>query len=81
MCTAADPEDTGMAETASYWFPDATRYIGYNPVNDSDKTIHEFPCYSFVLGDLHAHVVNVMFVTFLVGNALCMAENDPKKRA
>ena len=57
----------GVAETASYWFPDATRYIGYNPVNDSDKTIHEFPCYSFVLGDLHAHVVNVMFVTFLVG--------------
>ena len=54
-------------ETDSYWFPDATRYIGYNPVNDSDKTIHEFPCYSFVLGDLHAHVVNVMFVTFLVG--------------
>ena len=56
-----------MAETAIYWFPDATRYIGYNPVNESDKTIHEFPCYSFVLGDLHAHVVNVMFVTFLVG--------------
>jgi len=54
-------------EADSYWFPDATRYIGYNPVNDSDKTIHEFPCYSFVLGDLHAHVVNVMFVTFLVG--------------
>lgn len=40
----------GVAETASYWFPDATRYIGYNPVNESDKTIHEFPCYSFVLG-------------------------------
>lgn len=57
----------GAEETESYWFPDATRYIGYNPVNDSDKTIHEFPCYSFVLGDLHAHVVNVMFVTFLVG--------------
>ena len=56
----------GVAETASYWFPDATRYIGYNPVNESDKTIHEFPCYSFVLGDLHAHVVNVMFVLFLV---------------
>ena len=54
-------------EVSSYWFPDATRYIGYNPVNESDKTIHEFPCYSFVLGDLHAHVVNVMFVTFLVG--------------
>lgn len=48
-------------ETASYWFPDATRYIGYNP-DTTDKTIHEFPCYSFVLGDLHAHVLNIMFV-------------------
>lgn len=37
-------------EADSYWFPDATRYIGYNPDVD-DKTIHEFPCYSFVLGD------------------------------
>ena len=32
-----------------------------------DKTIHEFPSYSFILGDLHAHVVNVMFVLLLVG--------------
>lgn len=53
-------------EADSYWFPDATRYIGYDP-DVPDKTIHEFPCYSFVLGDLHAHVVNVMFVLFLVG--------------
>ena len=43
-------------EVSSYWFPDATRYIGFNP-DVPDKTIHEFPCYSFVLGDLHAHVV------------------------
>ena len=54
-------------EVDSYWFPDATRYIGFNPVNDADKTIHEFPCYSFVLGDLHAHVVNIMFVLLLLG--------------
>ena len=42
-------------EVSGYWFPDATRYIGFNP-DVPDKTIHEFPCYSFVLGDLHAHV-------------------------
>lgn len=53
-------------EVTSYWFPDATRYIGYDP-DVPDKTIHEFPCYSFVLGDLHAHVVNIMFVLLLVG--------------
>ena len=53
-------------EVTSYWFPDATRYIGFNP-DVPDKTIHEFPCYSFVLGDLHAHVVNIMFVLLLLG--------------
>ena len=44
-----------------YWFPDATRYIGYAP-DRPDKTIHEFPCYSFVLGDCHPHVIDIMFV-------------------
>lgn len=58
-------EMLGM-EVDSYWFPDATRYIGYNPETD-DKTIHEFPSYSFVLGDLHAHVTNIMFVLTVLG--------------
>ncbi len=49
------------AGDSRYWFPDATRFIGYHPENN-DKTIHEFPAYSFVLGDLHAHVINIMFV-------------------
>lgn len=56
----------GMAASKGYWFPDATRYIGYNP-DTHDKTIHEFPCYSFVLGDLHAHVINIMFVVTVLG--------------
>lgn len=49
-----------------YWFPASTRYIGHNPLTD-DQCIHEFPSYSFVLGDLHAHVVNVMFVLLVTG--------------
>lgn len=48
-----------------YWFPDATRYIGYAP-DRPDKTIHEFPCYSFVLGDVHPHVINIMFVLTVI---------------
>lgn len=52
-------------EKDKYWFPDSTRYIGYNP-DTADKTIHEFPAYSFVLGDLHAHVINIMFVITLL---------------
>lgn len=53
----------GFAEEdiEKFWFPNSTRYIGYNP-DTQDKTIHEFPSYSFILGDLHAHVLNIMFV-------------------
>lgn len=53
-------------EVSSYWFPDATRYIGYQP-ETADKTIHEFPAYSIVLGDLHAHYINIIFVITVVG--------------
>lgn len=51
----------------SYWFADATRYIGYNP-DTTDKTIHEFPYYSFLVSDLHAHVVSLIpvFLTLAV---------------
>ncbi|MBR5713069.1 MAG: hypothetical protein IKX54_05690 [Lachnospiraceae bacterium] len=51
----------GEEATYKYWFPDATRYIGYMP-DVPDKTIHEFPVYSYVIGDLHAHVINMIFV-------------------
>jgi YYY domain-containing protein len=56
----------GLKQGPAYWFPDATRYIGYNP-ETHDKTIHEFPSYSFVLGDLHAHVINILFVLTVLG--------------
>ncbi|MDO4805447.1 MAG: DUF2298 domain-containing protein [Lachnospiraceae bacterium] len=45
----------------NYWFPDSTRYIGYDP-DLPDKTIHEYPAYSTVLGDLHAHYLDILFV-------------------
>lgn len=46
-----------------YWYPDATRFI--------ERTIHEFPGYSFVVSDLHGHVLNLpivlTFILVLVG--------------
>lgn len=54
------------AEVTSYWFPNSTRYIGYEP-DVPDKTIHEYPSYSFILGDLHAHVINIIFVLTVLG--------------
>ncbi|MDR2356567.1 MAG: DUF2298 domain-containing protein [Oscillospiraceae bacterium] len=45
----------------SYWYPSATRYIGYNPLVETDGTIHEFPHYSYIVADLHAHIINLLF--------------------
>lgn len=57
----------GLAEEApSYWYTNATRFIGYNP-DTNDKTIHEFPLYSFVVADLHGHVLDIPVVLSLVG--------------
>lgn len=44
-----------------YFYSSSTTYIGHNQaIEDYGK--HEFPAYSFVLGDLHAHVLNLLFV-------------------
>ncbi len=56
-------------EYSDYWYPDSTRYIGYNP-DVADKTAHEFPAYSFILGDLHAHVINIFVVLSILGLVL-----------
>lgn len=42
-----------------YWYPNATRFIPF--------TIHEFPIYSYVVADLHGHVLNIPFVTLFIG--------------
>ena len=52
----------------NYWYPDATRFIGYNPETE-DKTIHEFPMYSFVVADLHGHLLNLPFVLLFVASS------------
>ncbi len=45
----------------SYWYPDATRFI-VEEFGASDNTIHEFPIYSFVVADLHGHLINLPMV-------------------
>ena len=42
----------------SYWYPNATRFIPF--------TIHEFPIYSYVVADLHGHVLNIPFVLLTI---------------
>ncbi len=50
---------------ANYWYPDATRFIGFDP-DVRDKTIHEFPSYSFIVADLHGHMNDIMVVLLMV---------------
>jgi uncharacterized membrane protein len=42
----------------SFWYPNATRFIPF--------TIHEFPIYSFVVSDLHGHVLDIPFVLLTI---------------
>jgi YYY domain-containing protein len=42
----------------NYWYPNATRFIPF--------TIHEFPSYSFVVSDLHGHVLDIPFVLLFI---------------
>ena len=42
----------------AYWYPNATRFIYH--------TIHEFPSYSFVVADLHGHVLDIPIVMSLI---------------
>lgn len=48
----------------AYWYPNATRFIYH--------TIHEFPSYSFVVADLHGHVLDIPIVMILIALALNM---------
>ncbi|MGB9707540.1 MAG: DUF2298 domain-containing protein, partial [Microgenomates group bacterium] len=54
-----------QGEVKPYFYADPRSYIGHYPPTN-DKLITEYPAYSYVLGDLHAHIINVCFVlTFI----------------
>ncbi|MDO8658489.1 MAG: DUF2298 domain-containing protein [Candidatus Levybacteria bacterium] len=55
----------------AYWYPNATRFI--------HNTIHEFPIYSYVVSDLHGHVLDIPFVLFTI--ALLLSIFLKQKRA
>lgn len=53
----------------SYWYPDATRFI-VQLFGAVDNTIHEFPIYSFVVADLHGHLLDFPFVLLFLAITL-----------
>jgi YYY domain-containing protein len=48
-----------------YFYADPRSFIGNFPPTD-DKTITEFPAYSLALGDLHAQIIDIIFVITFV---------------
>lgn len=52
---------------SGYWYADATRFI--------HNTIHEFPGYSFVVADLHGHVLGLPMVLLFILIFLQWLEN------
>lgn len=66
-----------------YYYWDATRYIGYRP-DTNDKTITDIPAYSNVVGDLHAHYIDTIFVFVTLSLLLALLfnkEDDNTKKS
>jgi len=57
-----------------YWYPDATRFI-VEQFGAADNTIHEFPIYSFVVADLHGHLINLPFVLLFLSLTFSLFTN------
>jgi len=55
-----------------YWYPNATRFIPF--------TIHEFPSYSYIVSDLHGHVLDIPFVLYGIALGLIIATGKSKRR-
>jgi len=57
--TARPPwELLGKFNLQDYWYPSAVRFIPY--------AIHEIPSYSFIVSDLHAHLLDIPFVLTII---------------
>ena len=74
----------GKEDGSEYVVSDSVYYIGYNP-DVADKAINEFPAYSIFRADLHAHVVNFIFVLTLISLLLSWmqqqkAEESPEEK-
>jgi uncharacterized membrane protein len=54
----------------TYWYANATRFIPY--------TIHEFPSYSFVVSDVHGHVLSLPFVLLAIAMLFSLFKREQK---
>jgi uncharacterized membrane protein len=62
-----------------YWYPDATRFI-VEKFGAADNTIHEFPLYSFVVADLHGHLINLPNVLLMLALIFVISQEIGAKK-
>jgi len=66
----------------NYWYPDATRFI-VDKFGAADNTIHEFPIYSYVVADLHGHMLDIpaviLFLSLLLAILTNIVDQDDNK--
>jgi len=55
----------------AYWYPNATRFIPY--------TIHEFPSYSFVVSDIHGHVLSIPLALLAIAMLVNIFRREEKE--
>lgn len=62
-----------------FFFPDSTRFIGYDPPTD-DRAFTEFPAYGFAVGDMHGHVLALPIVLLACLTLMAMLRAAPRLR-
>jgi YYY domain-containing protein len=61
----------GWVPSRFFWWWQASRVVrDYTPWGDHQEVIDEFPAFSFILGDMHPHVLGLPFVLLAIALAL-----------
>jgi YYY domain-containing protein len=68
-------ENLTAGKTTSQWYP-TEHWFWWRATRIVPNTITEFPFFSFLLGDMHPHVMSIPFVLMMVGAALLLLRHD-----
>lgn len=71
----AGPGESWIPDRFLWWWRGSRVLTDYNLLGEEQEVIDEFPFFSFLLGDVHPHVLALPFVLLAVGLALNMVAN------
>jgi YYY domain-containing protein len=70
LSEAPQPPYTWVPQRFFWWWQASRTLRDYTPWGDHQEVIDEFPAFSFILGDMHPHVLALPFVLLAVALAL-----------